>query len=256
MASAGAKVVFSGSVEQAPDRTGEQRTVKRSVRVIDPLGSRRPAPDAVQKYRAAGRSVYAEALAAGYSPAAARRMTQQGGATLDAEPPIYASGCVYSEEVQPDPEFEWSGCYKLYDVQAQDADAWYVAGSGTARGWGTNALSGGKELNAGYSEIFWNAFEGEIIEAAPSANRDGDNCRQFTISLARIIELSYQVPLCDDRWAVTWDQWHHRVQWEGASIGGSSDLRSASGASTLRVPSYVDTIGMEYQVGWAYRCFC
>src|SRR5439155_21912443 len=129
-------------------------------------------------YSAAGRSVYTDALAAGFSPVEARRQAQPPG--LMGEPPILSSGCVHSEDVQPDPNFEWDGCYKLYDVTAQDPSAWYTAGSGTAHGWGTGVLGGGKELNKGYSQISWSADGAEIIEASPSTNQSGNNCANFT----------------------------------------------------------------------------
>ncbi|MEV6299838.1 hypothetical protein AB0M02_10585 [Actinoplanes sp. NPDC051861] len=251
VAAVGAKVSFTSSASGEKTSDG-QRTYNRSVQVSEPRGSSRDGSTAA-KYAAAGRSVYSDALAAGFSPA---RAGVEGKALL-AEPPIAASGCVYSETSYPDPKFEWSGCYKLYNVDDADANAWYGAGSATARGWGTGVLGGGKELQRGYSEISWSGSGVQIIEASPSANAtSGTNCGQFTIGLSYVVELNYQTPLCKDGWWVTYNPTVHKVEWHGASAGGSNDNRSASGASTVRLPWSTPTVYMNYRIGWTYACFC
>ncbi|RQX19117.1 hypothetical protein DDE19_05370 [Micromonospora ureilytica] len=254
VASAGAKVIFTGSMSPTTTQDG-RRVYDREVQIVDPQGVGQSSAEAAA-YSAAGRSVYADALAAGFSPAEARQEAQPQGVALLDEPPIAASGCVYSETNTPDPEFEWSGCYKLYNVDDADASAWYGAGSGTAHGWGTGVLGGGKELSKGFTEITWSGSGAEIIEASPSANQNGINCGQFTVGLSQVVELSYQVPLCNDGWNVTWNQTVHKVEWHGGSAGGSNDSRSASGASTVRLPWSTPTVYMNYRIGWQYACFC
>jgi hypothetical protein len=257
VASAGAKVVFTGS--QAPQSTADGRHVyDRAVQIVEKQGTSQPAAASAQAsaYAAAGRSVYTDALAAGFSPAEARQEAQPQGSALMDEPPILSSGCVYSETNYPDPKFEWSGCYRLYNVDASDANAWYGAGSGTAHGWGTGVLGGGKELQKGSTEITWSGAGAEIIEASPSANQSGNNCGQFTVGLSHVVELSYQVPLCNNGWNVTWNRTVHKVEWHGASAGGSNDSRSASGASTVRLPWSTPTVYLSYRIGWTYACFC
>lgn len=117
-------------------------------------------------------------------------------------------------------------------------------------------LGGGKELQKGYTQITWTGSGAEIIEASPSANQSGNGCGNFQISLAYIMELAYQVPLCDDGWDVTWDQTLHKVEWHGGSAGGQSDSRSASGASTVRLPWSTPNVQLNYRIGWTYACFC
>lgn len=150
----------------------------------------------------------------------------QPGTTAVDEPPIAASGCIYSEPNSPDPDYEWSGCFKLYNVDASDQNAWYGAGFGTAHGWGTGIVGGGKELQKGSSQISWSG------------------------------ELTYQVPLCNDGWNVTWDRTAHEVEWHGGVAGGPNDSVSAAGASTVRLPWSTPTVYMSYRIGWGYICFC
>lgn len=254
VASTGAKVIFKGSGVPitAPDG---RHTYDRSVRIIDPHVINRTSSAELDAYRAAGRSVYTDALAAGYSPAEARRQAQPQGAVALEEPPVQSSGCLYSEDTDPDPDYEWSGCYKLYAQTESDSSAWYAAGSGTAHGWGTSILDH-KDLTKGYSQITWSGDGAEIIEASPSANVAGStNCGSYTIALAYIIELSYSAPLCSDGWDVTWNQALHKVEWHGESVGGESDTRSASGANTVRLPLATSTVQMEYEIGWEYSCY-
>lgn len=253
VASTGAKVIFEGSGGLTVTADG-RRVYDRAVQVVDPHPIGKSLGTVAAAYSAAGRSVYADALAAGFSPAEARRQERSHG-TL-AEPPIASSGCVYSETVQPDPDFEWSGCYKLYRQQASDPNAWYVAGSGTAHGWGTGVLGGGKELQKGSTQITWSGAGAEIIEASPPSRMSGNNCDSVTIALSHYIGLSYQVPLCDDGWNVTWNRTVHKVEWHGGSAGGPSDTVSASGASTVRLPNSTPTVYLNYRIGWTYACFC
>jgi hypothetical protein len=255
VASADAKVIFTGSGALTTTADG-RRVYDRAVEIVDPHALDRSSDADAAAYAAAGRSVYTDALAAGFGPAEARREAQPQDIALLDEPPIAASGCIYSETSYPDPEFEWSGCYKLYNVTDADSSAWYGAGSGTAHGWGTGVLGGGKELQKGNSQITWSGAGAQIIEASPSANQSGNNCGNVTIGLSQIIELSYQVPLCNDGWNVTWNQTVHNVQWHGASAGGSNDSRSASGASTVRLPWTTPTVYISYRIGWTYACFC
>ncbi|MEV8508668.1 hypothetical protein AB0368_28105 [Actinoplanes sp. NPDC051475] len=254
VAPTGATVVFTGSgaVATLPDG---RRVYDRSVQILDPHAlSRASSAKQAATYQAAGRSVYKDAIAAGFSPEQARRQAQPQG-TLD-EPPIASSGCAYSEDVQPDPKFEWSGCYKLYAETASDPRAWYAAGSGTGHGWGTGVLGGGKELQKGYTQISWSGASAEIIEASPAANLPGNDCHNVGINLAYIIEVSYQAPLCDDGWSVTWDRTLHKVEWHGSSTRGSSDQRSASGASTVKLPFSTPSVTLNYRIGWTYACYC
>ncbi len=250
VASVDARVTFQGS---APNIYSDGRRVyDRAVHIVDPQSARRSSPDAAAAYAAAGRSVYADALAAGFSPDEARQ-TDPG---LLGEPLIDDSGCVYSEDNHPDPDYEWAGCYKLYEVPPSRPTAWYAASSGTAHGWGTGAFTGGKELQKGYNKITRSGAGVEMIEASPSASQSGNNCANFTIGLSHIIELGYQVPLCDDGWNVTWNHTVHNVEWHGSSTGGESDSRSASGANTVRAPLSTPTIRLDYEIGWTYICFC
>ncbi|WFE25973.1 hypothetical protein O7623_21775 [Solwaraspora sp. WMMD791] len=256
VSSAGAKVIFDGPGASITTADG-RRVYDRAVQVIDPHGLGRSSTADAAAYSAAGRSVYADAIAAGFSPTEARRQAHWDDSSIAMnEPPIVSSGCVYSETSYPDPDFEWSGCYKLYDVDASDLNAWYGAGSGSAHGWGTGVLGGGKELQKGYSQVTWSGSGAEIVEASPSANQSGNNCASFAIGLSHIISLSYQVPLCDDGWDVTWNQTLHKVEWHGASTGGQNDSRSASGASTVRLPWSTPIVYMNYRIGWTYACFC
>ena len=254
VASTGAKVIFKESAATATTADG-RRVYDRAVQVVDPHTLTRFSANAdATAYSAAGRSVYADALAAGFNPAEARRQAQPQNGALS-EPPIASSGCVYSEDVDPDPDYEWSGCYKLYSQTSSDANAWYAAGSGTAHGWGTGVLGGGKELQRGYTQIIWTGNGAEIIEASPSARQSGNNCGSFTISLAHYIGLSYEVPLCNNGWDVTWSRTLHKVDWHGGSAGGPSDSRSASGASTVRLPWTAPNVQLNYEIGWRYACF-
>ncbi|WP_127507443.1 hypothetical protein [Actinoplanes solisilvae] len=255
VAGAGAKVYFTSSDSGRMTSDG-RRVHNRSVQVSEPQGVSRGGA-AAAKYADTGRSVYSDAVAAGFSPAKARQQARTQDGALLAEPPIAASGCVYSETNYPDSDFEWSGCYRLYNVDDADANAWYGAGSGTAHGWGTGVLGGGKELQKGYSEVSWSGSGAEIIEASPAANTtSSSNCGTFTVGLSQIVELSYQTPLCKDGWWVTWNPTVHKVEWHGASAGGSNDSRSASGASTVRLPWSTPTVYMNYRIGWTYACFC
>jgi hypothetical protein len=245
-------VIFKefGTLTATPDGRHMHR---RAVQIADPQARHRSGT-AAGAYSAAGRSVYTDALAAGFSPAEARQQARRG--PMD-EPPIASSGCVHSEDVEPSPDFSWDGCYKLYDASSQDANAWYAAGSGTAHGWGTGVLGGGKELDKGYSQITWSGDGAEIIEASPGANQQGtSNCGSFTIGLSQYIGVSYTAPLCADGWDVTWNPTVHKVEWHGASAGGSSDTRAASGASTVRLPLSTPTVYLDYEIGWTYTCFC
>ena len=251
VASTGAKVIFSGSGTSTTMSDG-RHVYDRAVRVVDPHTLGMSPTGAAAAYAAAGRSVYNDAIAAGFSPAEAQRQAQPQSAL--AEPPIASSGCIYSEDVDPDSDYEWDGCYKLYDETASDTTAWYGAGSGTAHGWGTGVLTG-KDLQTGYSQITWSGTGAEIIEASPAASQSGNGCGSFTIGLDQIIYLAYQVPLCDDGWNVTWNQTVHKVEWHGESAGGESDSRSASGASTVRLPLTTPTVWMSYEIGWSYACF-
>lgn len=258
VASTGAKVIFkeSGTTVAADGR----HVHKRAVELVDPHIFRRSSSTiatATAAYKAAGRSVYNDALAAGFSAAQARQQSTADAVPAD-EPPIFASGCIHSEDTQPDPDFSWDGCYKWYDAYAESADGttWYVAGSGTAHGWGTGVFGGGKELDKGYSQIKWIGTGAEIVDASPDANRSGNsNCGNFTIGLDAYITLAYSTPLCDDGWNVTWNGAVHKVEWHGASAGGDSDSRSASGASTVGMPVTTDTVKGDYEIGWTYSCF-
>jgi hypothetical protein len=248
-----AQVIFKGSGAATTTADG-RRVYDRTVRIVDPHALGRSLAEAAA-YSAAGRSVYADALAAGFSPAEARRQAQPEGLVAMDEPPIASSACVYSETDSPDPDYEWSGCYKLYNVAASDPTAWYGMGSGTAHGWGTGVF-GGKELQKGYSQVTWEAAGAEIIEASPPASQPGSNCANVAVGLSHIFELSYQVPLCNDGWAVTWNPTVHKVEWHGHSAGGDSDNRVASGASTVRLPLTSPEVWMNYEIGWTYACFC
>ncbi|MGC9669502.1 hypothetical protein ACNTMW_23480 [Planosporangium sp. 12N6] len=255
VAPTGAQVIFKDSGASTTAADG-RRIYDRAVQVLDPHAvSRSSATAAAAAYAAAGRSVYADAIAAGFSPDEARRQAQPEGVVAMDEPPIASSGCVYSETNYPDPDYEWSGCYKLYNVSASDSSAWYAMGSGTAHGWGTGVL-GGKELQKGYTQVSWSGNGAQIIEASPSRNESGGNCANFTVALSHIFGLEYQVPLCSDGWSVTWNGTLHKVEWHGHSAGGPSDQRSATGASTVKLPLSTPQVWMNYQIGWEYACFC
>lgn len=197
----GAQVVFEGS-GASKTLAGGRQVYDRAVRVVDPnVVNAASLAHAAADYAARGRSIYDDALAAGYSAAQARQLAEPQGAVAD-EPPVASTGCVRSEDQYPDPDYEWSGCYKLYAVTDADEAAWYAAGSGTAHGWGTGVL-GGKTLVKGASQISWTGSGAEIIEASPAGSVASSNCRTAGINLAYIIEVSYSTQLCADGWNVT-----------------------------------------------------
>ncbi|MFY1654940.1 hypothetical protein ACN27J_29170 [Solwaraspora sp. WMMB762] len=255
VAPAGSRVIFKGQVPTGEAGvTGEARVINQEVRVILPESGEPTMADA-QKYAEAGRSVYADAVAAGFSAAEAQQISNKLRARMLENPPIWSSGCVYSDDVDPDPDYNWDGCFSRYVTEDSDPNNFYSTESTLASGWGTGVLGGGKELSSGYTRSFYNLFEGELVEWSPPGSLTGNNCNTFTISLTQIVGLEFGVPLCDDRWAVTKNQWSHTSDWQGGSAGGSSDTRYAANATTLRVPNGLSGVYV-YQIGWSYRCFC
>ncbi|MEV0217770.1 hypothetical protein [Micromonospora sp. NPDC050695] len=258
VAPADAQVAFSGSMRSTTMADG-RRSYDRAISVTKRRTLNRL--HTATAYGAAGRSVYSDALAAGMSQSRAQLYaTSQGKAALDT-PPITDSWCAYSEDVEPDPKFEWSGCGLYYEVQFA-GDTAYAAHSGTAHGWGTGVLGGGKELQKGYistEHTNWNpspaAFD--IVEASPSSSTNGPStCTNFNIGLSQFVELGFSVPLCSDGWDVTWNRTFHKVEWHGDSTGGSSDSRSAGGAHTLRsAPIDGSSWSTSFRIGWTYACF-
>lgn len=257
VAPAGAQVTFEGS-ETPTIMADGRRSYDRAVSVTKRRTLNRFPTAAV--YSAAGRSVYADALAAGMSPSEAQRYATPEGVAATDNPPITDSWCAYSEDAEPDPKFEWSGCGLYYELQFS-GDTIYAAHSGTAHGWGTGVLGGGKELQKGYistTHTDWNpsstAFD--IIEASPSSSMPGPSpCSSFNVGLSQYVEVGFSVPLCSDGWNVTWNRAFYKVEWHGASTGGESDSRSAAGAHTLRVaPINGSSWSTSFSIGWTYAC--
>jgi hypothetical protein len=264
VAQPGTRVVFGSRTTLVGQKGGGKpmKIVNRSVRLLTP---RRGAPTAAdaQRYAASGRSVYADAVAAGFSPAAALRISQQNdAAAVGDEPPVIDSGCVYSEDAQPDPDFEWSGCYKGYEVHDEDPNNFYPTYSSKASGWGTGVLGGGKELDGGGTDLFFydtegQPLDGEIVDWSPDASLPGQNCAQVNITLGyHDIGIEYAVPLCNDGWDVTRERTWHLNEWHGASAGGPGDTRAAANAVVFRTPLDGRWPAFGYGINWGYTCFC
>lgn len=255
VASAGAKVIFSRHDKPFGDegsaKTTKKRMFTRSVSVV--LPNSRPDLQDAQTYKNAGRSVRAEAAAAGFSPAQARQMENQAPSRAASDnPPIWDSGCLYIDD---DPDYQWSGCYIRYVTEDADPDAYYSTESAKAFGWGTGVLGGGKELVRGASQHIYTNPDSEMIDADPSSGTDDSSaCRSVSLGVSSVVEASISVPLCPDRWVVIRDTYLHHAEWQGGSAGGSSDTVSVGHVVQVRNPE--GTFGFYvYSIGATVVCF-
>ncbi|GAB7049527.1 hypothetical protein [Catenuloplanes indicus] len=249
----GTRVTFGESPSLAED--GKGAAIDRWAELAMQMAE--PADDAAQKYRESGRSIFADALAAGFPVAEARREQER----LDVEakaldnPDIINSECLYAEDHLPDDRYEWWGCRAMYATPDQDPNNWYSANSSLAHGWGTGVLGGGAELQRGYTQFQFTVDNnnGDLIEFTPQSSINGQNCNVITLGLSYVVEVNVSTQLCDNGWTVTANQLFHKTEWYGASTGGPSDSRHAANAVTLRAAN-ASSSSLAWRIGWRIVC--
>ncbi len=188
-------------------------------------------------YASSGRSVAAEASAAGIPASAVARLRRVP--SLRGRASIIDSGCA---EVNNSVVY-WRGCYTRYATTDSDPNNHYGATESEASGYAKNS---GDFLAIGRTDHHWDGSNAQIVKWSPNGDRSVGKCTIRTISLSAYgVSMSDSYPICPD--ADDMSQSAHLMTDEFTGVACGQNNRAAAAETIASAPNG-DSLGWSYGV--------
>jgi hypothetical protein len=253
VAGAGSRVEFTRQL--TTDNAGKTVVTGEVAIIPPPVSSAKEMEERAAAYRAAGRSPFADALAAGYPLEAAAQLP--GGPNAippkEGDAPIvpmvgelYDSGCVGDTAGS---RIRWDGCFRRYRTSDADPNASYRADASGASGEGSfwnSLLMGRTEHRYGSGK--------QIVQNKPTADRSDTDCTTLTLSGTYYgVSLSVPFQACFGFYDMIWATTRFSNEWRD-SYGSEGTTVSVAAETWARVPNG-QSDGFSYHIAWRYDGF-